>query len=352
MNWGASCAQGDGLRYLGRSLASRDGSFYQYRSAMTRFYSLLLLIGGIAAAWLVVPQLYNLSRGNLPFRGLATQSTQSPEVTSEPVVAFPPAKQQKAFRIVIWDVTPLDQMKVLQPGVLTAIATVVRRFDLAVLQGVDLRDRSVLAQLLDHVDAKNETFHYVTVPEPLRLVTRRGTVIIFDMRALEVDRRTVQVVDDPQRRFQIQPLVAAFRARGVPPERAFTFSLVSVHVDPFRAEEELSLLDDLLRAVRNDGRGEDDVILVGNLARDYRVITAALNTPDGTCAIMGLPTNVLGTESSQNIVFDGRATIEYTGRRGVIDLLREYQLTAAQAQQVADHLPVWAEFSVCEGGGT
>jgi len=317
---------------------------------MTRFYSLLLLIGGIAAAWLVVPQIYSLSRGTLPPRGVGAPSTQSEDTALEPLTILPPAKKQKAFRIVVWDITPLDQMKILQPGVLSAIATIVREFDLAVLQGVDLRDRSVLAQLLDHVDPKNETFHYVTVPEPLRLVTRRGTVIIFDMRALEVDRRTVQVVDDPQRRFQIPPLVAAFRARGVPPERAFTFSLVSLHIDPFRAEEELDLLDDVLRAVRDDGRGEDDVILAGNFARDYRLISAALRTPDGTCAIMGLPTNVLGTESAQNIVFDGRATIEYTGRRGVLDLLRQFQLSAAQAQQVADHLPVWVEFSVYEGG--
>ncbi len=317
---------------------------------MTRFYSLLLLIGGVAVAWLVIPQIYTLSKGHLPIREIRAGSSPSPETPVDPGAILPPAKKQKAFRIVVWDVTPLDQRKVLEPGVLTAIATIVHQFDLAVLQGVDLRDRSVLAQLLDHIDPKNETFHYVTVPEPLRLVTRRGTVILFDMRAVEVDRRTVQVVDDPQRRLQVPPLVAAFRARGVPPERAFTFSLVSYYVDPFRADEELDLLDDVFRAVQNDGRGEDDVIVVGNYARDYRIITTALRVPDGTCAIMGLPSNVSGTESSQNIVFDGRATIEYTGRRGVVDLLRQFQLTAAQAEQVAHHLPVWAEFSVYEGG--
>ncbi|MGB9620606.1 MAG: endonuclease/exonuclease/phosphatase, partial [Armatimonadota bacterium] len=62
------------------------------------------------------------------------------------------------------------------------------------------------------------------------------------------------------------------------------------------------------------------------------------------------PTNISGTESSTNIAFDGRATVEYTGRFGIVDLMRQYRLTAAQAQQVAQHLPVWAEFSVYEGG--
>lgn len=307
-------------------------------------FSLVLLVGGIVAAWFLIPQVYNLSRSGLPLRRRAT-----PRAAPTPEVALPQPKMQKAFRLMVWDVTPLDQMKVLQPGVVAAIATVVRQFDLAVLQGVDLRDRSVLAQLLDEVDATNQTYHYVTVPDPLRLVTPRGSVIIFDMRALEVDRRTVQIVDDPAHRFHTPPLVAAFRTRGVPPEEAFTFSLVSVRIDPFSADEELALLDDVFHAVRDDGRGEDDVLLVGNFARDFRVLASVLHQPDATTAIMGLPTNVSGTASTENVLFDGRATVEYTGRRGAIDLLRQFQLTPAQAQQVAEHLPIWVEFSVYEG---
>ena len=44
------------------------------------------------------------------------------------------------------------------------------------------------------------------------------------------------------------------------------------------------------------------------------------------------------------------ATVEFTGRGGVFDFLREYNLTLAQALEVSDRLPVWAEFSIYEGG--
>jgi hypothetical protein len=43
--------------------------------------------------------------------------------------------------------------------------------------------------------------------------------------------------------------------------------------------------------------------------------------------------------------------MEFTGRAGVFDFGREYGLTDQQALLISDHFPVWAEFSVFEGGG-
>jgi hypothetical protein len=49
-------------------------------------------------------------------------------------------------------------------------------------------------------------------------------------------------------------------------------------------------------------------------------------------------------------LFDRRATAEFTGRSGVDDLIREFDLSMREAVETSDHLPVWAEFSVYEGG--
>ncbi len=53
---------------------------------------------------------------------------------------------------------------------------------------------------------------------------------------------------------------------------------------------------------------------------------------------------------ADNILFDSQATTEFVGRSGVLDLVREFDLTIRQAIEVSDHLPVWAEFSSYEGG--
>jgi hypothetical protein len=51
-----------------------------------------------------------------------------------------------------------------------------------------------------------------------------------------------------------------------------------------------------------------------------------------------------------NILIPTRSTDEFTGRAGVIDFLRQLNLSYDQAMQVSSHLPVWAEFSAYEGG--
>lgn len=71
-----------------------------------------------------------------------------------------------------------------------------------------------------------------------------------------------------------------------------------------------------------------------------------------TAAINGVPTNTRKTKSYDNIIFDRRATAEYTGQWGVLDLAAEFGLTREQALVVSDHMPVWAAFGAVENGAT
>ena len=63
-----------------------------------------------------------------------------------------------------------------------------------------------------------------------------------------------------------------------------------------------------------------------------------------------MPTNTRGNAQYDNLLFHSQATTEFTGRGGVYDFMRVVNLTLDQALKVSDHLPVWAEFSVYEGG--
>ena len=67
-------------------------------------------------------------------------------------------------------------------------------------------------------------------------------------------------------------------------------------------------------------------------------------------ALSRMPTNTRQTQQFDNLVFQLPATNEYAGHSGTFDFMREYNLTLEQALQVSNHLPVWAEFNMQEGG--
>ena len=133
-------------------------------------------------------------------------------------------------------------------------------------------------------------------------------------------------------------------------DEAFTFTLVNVHTDPDIVATEMSVMDDVYRVVRDDGRDEDDVIILGDFNADSEHLGELGQISGITWAISGLPTNVRRTEQYDNIIFHRDATKEFVGRSGVVDFMRDYNLSTEEALEVSDHLPVWAEFSIYEGG--
>src|SRR5262249_14430719 len=150
--------------------------------------------------------------------------------------------------------------------------------------------------------------------------------------------------------FQRPPLVASFRIRGPPPKEAFTFTLIDVHTMPDEAQAEVNALAQVYRAVQHDGRGEDDIILLGDFNADEKKFGAFKQFPNVGWVISGVPTNTKQTHTYDNLIFDRAATSEFTGRGGVFDIMRQFNLTQEQALEVSDHFPVWAEFSSYEGG--
>jgi hypothetical protein len=44
------------------------------------------------------------------------------------------------------------------------------------------------------------------------------------------------------------------------------------------------------------------------------------------------------------------ATTEYIGRAKIVNLVKTWNLNLTEARSVANHLPVWMDFSVFEGG--
>ncbi|HEX4000617.1 MAG TPA: endonuclease/exonuclease/phosphatase [Pirellulales bacterium] len=265
----------------------------------------------------------------------------------------PFARQGNTIRIASYDIQAFGPAKFGQPLAMKVIVELLRRFDVIALEEVRSPRDDQMPRLVELLNATGRHYDFVIGPRQGAEEAPEQFAIVFDAASVEVDRSTVYTVDDPGRRMAHDPLVASFQVRGPANDEAFTFTLVDVHVAPEHREAELTALAQVCRAVRSvsiQGRLEDDIILAGNFNADDQHLGALGEIPNSTTALAAMPTNTRGTRMCDNIVFDRLATTEFTGRAGVVDLMHEFNLSMSQALEVSDHLPIWAEFSIYEGG--
>ena len=264
--------------------------------------------------------------------------------------SLPVRRVGETIRVASFNVQVFGESKVQNAPVMDILARVARNFDIVAVQEIRAKSQDIIPFYVDQINAAGRRYDYVIGERLGRSNSKEQYAFIFDTQSVEVDRLQLYTVADPDDLLHREPLVALFRVRGPPPEHAFTFTLVNVHVDPDEVQQEMNVLDDVFLAVRNDGRGEDDIIILGDFNTDDRNLGELGQVSGIVPVIAGMPTNTRGTNQYDNILFVSQATREFTGRGGVFDFMREYNLSLDQALQVSDHLPVWAEFRIYEGG--
>ncbi len=262
----------------------------------------------------------------------------------------PPARDRDTLTLASFNIQVLGTSKLRKTDVVPILADVVRRYDLVAIQELRSKDNTVIPRFLSAVNAQGARYDAVIGPRLGRTMSKEQYVFLFDTTRIEVDRRSVYTVPDPHDLLHREPLVATFRARGLPPHQAFTFKLVNIHTDPDETDQELDALASVFAAVQRDGSGEDDVILLGDLNVSARKLGRLGQLPGIRWVIgSGTMTNTRLSKSYDNMVFDARLTSEFRGYGGVLNLRDAYQLSLPQALRVSDHMPVWAQFSVYEG---
>jgi deoxyribonuclease-1-like protein len=264
--------------------------------------------------------------------------------------APPVERSGNTIRVASFNIQVFGEKKLSKPEVADVLARVIRYFDVVAIQEIRDANDDFLRRFVLQVNSSGAYYDYVIGPRLGRSNSKEQYAFIYNAASLECDRQNVYTVDDPDDLLHREPLVAGFRVRGPPPEQAFTFTLVDIHTDPDEVQAELNVLDDVFRAVRDDGRGEDDIILLGDLNADDHHFGELGQMGYITWVITGMPTNTRGTHLYDNILFDSRTTVEYDRRAGVFDLMKEFHLSMEQALAISDHLPIWAEFSLTEGG--
>jgi len=308
-----------------------------------------MLIGtaAVAAAWLFFQKFDLRGLEDIQLAPSGERATRS--VANDPL-ASPPVRSTNVIRVATFNIQVFGKSKAAKPHVMDMLARIVRNFDVVAIQEIRAADDDLLPNFVELVNATDRHYDYVIGPRLGRSASTEQYAFVFDLTTIEIDRSQLYTVADPDDLLHREPLVGWFRVRGPPAEQAFTFTLVNVNTDPDETEQELNVLDDVYRVVRDDGRGEDDVIILGSLNADDRNL-GQLGQISGMAGVLsGTPTDTRGTAQYDNILVQRQATNEFTGRAGIFDFMRQYNLSMEEALEVSDRLPVWAEFSVYEGG--
>lgn len=261
----------------------------------------------------------------------------------------PPKPKRPAIRIASFNLQAFGENKANKVAVMEILARVIRSFDVVAIQDVQPQQRDVLPRLVDRINQSDRTFDYCIGPRVGSGIQSMHFAFIYDAERVDMDRYQLYTVDDPTDQLEYEPLVAWFRAKQVPEDQAFTFSLVNIRINPHRVDQEIPLLPELVRTILHDGRDEDDIVLAGDFScgnqrmENLRRIGMAF-------ALEEVVTTISSNEMLDNILFPAKGTDEFLGRSGTLDILRQFNLTAEQAFQVSSHMPIWAEFSAVEGG--
>ena len=369
--------------YVHRGDWQKQTSANGVSTVKSRFFKTVLLAGVIIGGiWILSNRdqirkpgdVVNLVKEQFstPQVGFAPQAQNWPDTNPQPPFQQAPIQPSSQF---VTNVVRIASFKlnesiaeIQSESELDLVADICRRYDAIAFQEIGADDDQWLARLTDRMNAvgaaslpdarptrqlQSDYFYISDRSSEMGQSARSITVtsaIVFNRRTLELDQSQWYTVKDPDQILSRQPLVACFRTRGPAPDQAFTFSLVNVKFDGNRSARELAYLGELFRAIRDDGRGEDDVLIVGDFHAGDRELQPMRKRAGLTWVVSNRPTNTLNTSQFDNLVFNDVATVEFTGRGGVFDFMRHYNLRLDDALRISEHMPVWAEFSVFEGG--
>lgn len=318
---------------------------------MRRLLLISLLVAAVAGGvYLYLNYELEVRRGQAGLESITIRPRGDRPAPGQPPGQSPDESPGRTIRIATFNLSRLDDRRLEDRRVRAVLADVIAEFDVVAVQEIRGRNPAVLLRLVDQVNVTGKQYDVATCPTVTRDSAGHYSAFLFDRASIEIDRSTVRSVEDPKGRFRAKPLVALFGAKGPHETEAFTFTLINVDTDPDGTPVKPHLLDELYNAVRNDGPEEDDVILLGELGGAGDGVDRLRESLDVVPSIIDIPTTLRGTRPVDNILLPSRATTEFTGRTGVLDLMRQFDLTWREASQVSEHLPVWAEFSAHEGG--
>jgi deoxyribonuclease-1-like protein len=258
-------------------------------------------------------------------------------------------RTQTTIVIGSFNMQRLGPSKLGDPWVMDKFAEIIRQFDVIGLQEITSSDQTTLPRLVQLINQNGSRYSYAISPRIGRASTGyyEQYAYVFDTTRIQGGPDFCYVVNDDADVLHREPFVGRFQTitnAGQP----FRFTLINIHTDPGEVKQELDVLADVYKSVRQYEYPEDDIILLGDLNADPSKLQLLGKIPDLIPLIQKIPTNTRQSKTLDNFLADRQLTREFTGRAGVINLEQMFRIQLRDAERISDHLPIWAEFSIFE----
>ena len=243
------------------------------------------------------------------------------------------------IKIASFNIQVFGRSKANKPEVMKVIADIIKQFDIVAVQEIRDNSGTAIKKLMSMLGVQ---YHYIISKRLGRTSSKEQYAYIY-REGVELLQRPFEHPDTLDL-FHRQPFIAHFK------KGEFDFMLVTIHIDPDEAEEEIYELNNVVIETI-DKFGEPDIIILGDLNADCSYFNESkkgvLNETVYSWLIPDwIDTNLAKSSCTYDriIITKTQTENDFTGVYGVVYFDMKYNLSYKEAKKISDHYPVWCEF--------
>jgi len=247
------------------------------------------------------------------------------------------------FNIQVFGVSKASKENVMQ-----YLAEIISNFDIVSIQEIRDISETAIEDLETVVDNLGVDYEYISGPRLGRTSSKEQYAYMYRTDTISYDS-SYTYDDSEQDLFHREPFIARFQATA----GNFDFVLLSIHVDPDEATDEISSLPLAVSDAQSHYSSEDDFIILGDLNADCSYFDEEdqnISLRDSQYIWLidnSMDTNVASSQCTYDrIIMLNASKEDYSGTSNVFRFDDEFGLTHDEATEISDHYPVWSEFYI------
>ena len=255
------------------------------------------------------------------------------------------------LRIAAFNIQVFGLSKMAKANVVEALAQIMMRFDLIMIQ--ELRDRSERA-MIELLTTVNESS-----PQPFGLFlseslgrTNPKEQLAFLYREDKLRFISGEAVSDPDDLYERPPVWTQFEYI----EKQSLINILGTRLDPDAVSEEIEALYNEFALYQRSANPEDSVLVMGDfhagchyLSEDERAMATLLNTTSLSSLIGDeLDTTTTSTYCPYDRMLVGGLLRDYVIESDVYRFDQSLGLASGLTRAVSDHYPIWARFDMSQ----